>query len=128
MPYHVITARTQPERTIIFVVSLMTLSFQVLSAALNWPLGLFSLLTVAPVAIYGVWASKKNLMRHMARSSFWLGMLWVWTGLTRLITVEGIGQLLWTPFFVVGAIMGVVYLYTSYQRKVDEVVRNGDLD
>lgn len=117
MPYHLTTARSEPARTVLFVVAILTLLAQVAAMVLSWPLGIVNFVLVAPVLLWGLWASLKNNMKHMAWSSFWLGMLWTWTGLMRLIIIEGVGELLWFPFLVVGVVMGICYLYFSFQRK-----------
>lgn len=128
MPYHITTARTEPAHTIIFVVALLTLLSQGLALALSWPLGLANFIIVGPVCLWGVWSAKKNNMKHMAYSSFWLFLLWLWTGLNRLFFVEGVGELLWVPFIILGIVMGVTYLHTSFKQRLLDANRNGDID
>lgn len=117
MPYHLTTARTEPARTILFGVGVLTLLAQVAALVLSWPLGLINFILVAPICLWALWASLRNKTKHMGWSSFWLGLLWTWTGLTRLIIVEGVGELLWVPFLIVGLVMGVCYLYFSFHRR-----------
>lgn len=124
MPYHISTAHSDPARTILWLVGLLTLIAQVgaLLITVPWYLGLPNLIIVAPVAVWAIVSAHKKNYKHMARSSFWLSMFWGWTGMLRLIIVEGIGELLWVPFIVVSGVMAVVYLYMSYHKRV------GDLD
>lgn len=117
MPYKLSTARTEPARTVLFAVATMTILGQLVALLLNWPLGVVNFILVAPVCIWAVWAAVKRSPKHMSLSSFWLSLLWLWTGMTRLIVVEGVGELLWVPFLIVGIVMGICYLYFSFHRR-----------
>ena len=128
MPYHLKTARTEPARTILFAVALLTLLAQSLALVLSWPMGLFNFALVAPVCVWGIWTSTTNSIKRMATAAFWLFMLWLWTGLTRLFFVEGVGELLWAPFLVVASAMAIVYIYLSHQRRGIALGGAGGLD
>ena len=128
MPYHLKTARTEPARTILFVVALLTLLAQSLALVLSWPYGLINFALVAPVCVWGIWTSTVNSIKRMATAAFWLFTLWLWTGLTRLFFVEGVGELLWAPFLVVAAAVAVVYIYLSHQRRGIALGGAGGLD
>lgn len=117
-------SRTEPARTILFVVAVLTGLAQLATffIAVPWWSAFPNVLVVVPVCAWGVWAAVRNNMKHMARSSFWIGGLWSWSGILRLLVSPDPTMLLWVPFLILSAAMGVVYLYLSYQKRV------GDLD
>lgn len=117
MPQRILTySRTEPARTILWVVALMTLLAQAGAMVIDWPVGIANFAIVGPVCLWGIWSSSTNKMKHMSRSSFALFLIWFWSGLMRLLIAPDPTMLLWVPFLVVSACMGVVYLYLSHQR------------
>lgn len=116
-------SRTEPARSILFVVALMTGLAQAATffLATPWFLALPNAVIVIPICLWAMWSAVRSNQKHMARSAFWLSLLWCWTGLMRLIIVPGVGELLWIPFLVVSAAMGIVYLYFAYHRKVGDL-------
>lgn len=127
MPYRLKTAKEEAARSILWTVAVLTLLAQVAALVLSWPYGLFNFAVVAPVCIWGMWTSTRNSIKRMATSAFWLFLLWLWTGLTRLFFVEGIGELLWVPFLIVAGCMAVTYVRLSHQRRGIVHTGAGDL-
>lgn len=117
-------SREDPARAVLGMIGLVTLIAQgwAMFLTVPWYYGAPNFMLAAPFAIWAMWATSKGNVKHMARSSFALFLMWTWTALTRLIIVEGVGELLWVPFLITGLTLGITYLHFSYKK------RQGDLD
>lgn len=117
MPRRFITySRTEPARTILWSVSLLTGVILIVVASLSLGLGIgLGALVGVPVCGWGVWSSTQNNVRHMANSSFWLFIGWLWATL-HVGFVAG-ASLLWAPMLVVGVVLATVYIYLAHQQK-----------
>jgi hypothetical protein len=123
MPKRFLTySRTEPARTILWTVATLSGTFQAVALCLGGVAVLPNTVIVVGVAAWAVWACKKNNIKHMARSSFWLFLFWLFSGLSRLFLTPHPSQLMWVPFIVVAMVMSVVYLYLSNRKRI------GDLD
>lgn len=98
------------------VVSTCTIAIEVaatviaMAAGLPWYISI-DLLLVAGVAGWCMWAAGTNNLKNMARSSFWMFLLWLWTGLSRLAFSPDPSMLLWAPMIVVALCLAIVYIY-----------------
>ena len=127
MPKRFITySRTEPARTILWSVAFLTVVVQAVTLlpAIAGLAALPNFLIVAPIGVWGVWSATKNNINQMANSSFWLFMIWLFSGVLQLNTAT-FGTMLWAPMLVVAASLSVVYLYLSYARRT---MGDGDLD
>lgn len=113
------TSRTEPARTILFVIGSLTFMGQ-LAATLIFPSLAVALngLLVMGLAGYATWSAEKNSIKHMPMGSFWLFVMWLYSGLTRALVSPDPTQLLWFPMLVVAGVLSVVYIYLSGQKKV----------
>lgn len=109
------------------VVAFLTMVVQLVTLT-PWvtPIGLLAyqapnVLVVVAVCLWGVVASGKNNLRHMSTSSFWLFVMWLWSGLSRLMFSPDPAMLLWTPFIILSSALGVVYIYLSGKKKATGV-------
>lgn len=120
MPKRFITySRTEPARTILFSVAVLTVLMQVGAVLLTgaWA-AIPNALVVAGVCIWSARACVKNNMAHMTHSSFVLFLMWLWSGLQRVFVLSpDVAQLLWFPMVIVAVVLAVVYLYLSHARK-----------
>ena len=111
-------ARTEPARTILFVVAVLTFIMQ--AAFVGFHFSAFAtanLAVVGAIAGWGWWSAHVNSPKHMSMSSFWLFLIWIWAAINRLIVTPDPTQLLWMPMLTVAMCMAVVYLYLSNQRR-----------
>lgn len=127
MPYRFFrTSKTEPMRTILFTLSVLTAAAQIATLlpwiTSPWYIGLPNVLIVVPVCIWAAVAAFKNNLKQMGRSSFALCLMWTWSGLARLFSIQVL-TLVWVPYLLVGIVFATGYLYFSYQRR-----RNGDID
>lgn len=107
----------------------MTAAFQFMSlimeilpmSFMHWWFVLPDAALVVGVAVWAVLASSRNNIRQMSYSAFVLFLFWLFTGLLRLIVVEGVGQFLWAPHLIIAAIMATVFLYLSNQRRMSDL-------
>lgn len=118
----IINGRAEPARTILFVVSVLTGWSQsmVLTPWVSeqpW-LQIPNVAFIMTFCVWGVWSAHVNNVKHMSLSSFWLSMVWFWSGVTRLVFSPDPALLLWAPFLVVSAALGVCYINLSYRKKV----------
>ena len=114
-------SRTEPARTILWAVAMLTGIIQVGVTVATGGLGMIlNGLLVASICGWGVWSSTQNNVRHMSMSSFWLFMMWLWSGLQ--VALVATHTLLWAPMLVVAVTLSVTYIYLSHQRKggIDE--------
>lgn len=114
-------SRTEPARTILLVVSFMTMVLQllVLHPAVSpnfWPV-VPNVLLVATFSIYGVMSAWKHSIKHMPWAAFIMHIAWLWSGFARLLFSPDPTLLLWGPFFVVAAVMAVVYLSLNAEKR-----------
>ena len=123
MPRRLISrSRSEPARTILFVVSVLTLLFQSLVltpwvSETPW-LQIPNVLFIGSFCVWGIWATDTRNLKHMSLSSFWLSMVWFWTGVTRLAFSPDPALLLWAPFIVVSATLGVCYVNLNHQKRL----------
>ena len=123
MPRRLISrSRSEPARTILFVVSVLTLLFQslVLTPWVSekpW-LQIPNVLFIGAFCVWGIWSADRRSLKHMSLSSFWLSMVWFWTGVTRLAFSPDPALLLWVPFLVVSAALGVCYVNLNHQKRL----------
>lgn len=125
MPRRIVKhSREDPARAILMLIASMSLLSQIWATFLTipWWHGLPNLVIVAPFALWGMFASMRGKLKHMSLSSFWLACVWIWTSLTRLLLTEGIGELLWIPFLILGLTLGVTYLHFSFRARVSKAV------
>lgn len=109
-------SQTEPARTILLVVSGATIAFEGMDMAIGLVQGaplwlVLDALVVFAVCGWGVWAAVKNNVRHMARSTFWIFLLWLGAGLGRLFFSPDPGLLLWAPMLVVAMCLAVEHVY-----------------
>jgi hypothetical protein len=119
-------SRTAPARSILLIVSFLTLVFQ-LAILTPWVTPPNMAISVVPnvliggsISLWGVLAAGKNNIRQMSHSSFWMFIMWLWSGLSRIMFSADPSMLLWVPFIVLAAALGVVYIYLSGQKKVND--------
>lgn len=109
-------SQTDPARSILGAVSTCTIAMEVAAtiiaifAGLPWYVSI-DLLLVAGVSGWACRAAATNNLPNMARSSFWLFILWLWTGLSRLAFSPDPSMLLWAPMVVVALSLAIVYVY-----------------
>lgn len=125
MPKRIIRlSRTEPARTILLIVAFLTALMQVaaffIPGTFEW-LALPNTVLVAAVCIWGFVSAVKNHVSHMATSSFWVFVMWLWSGLSRLMFSPEPSMLLWAPFIILASALGVVYIYLSGQKKATGV-------
>mgnify|MGYP006195974021 CR=1 FL=1 len=123
MPKRLLTwSRTDPARTIVFVVGALTAVMQLMvflpGGGGNLWLEIPNALVVLAFCGWAVWAAATVHVKHLSLASFWLFVLWIYSGITRLLFSPDPQMLLWSPFIVVSAALAVCYLYLSHQRKV----------
>ena len=125
MPKRIIkNSREDPARAILGLIASASVLSQVWAVFLTvpWYAGLPNLAVVGAVGIWALASTTRGNAKHMAWSSFWLSAMWTWTGITRLIIVEGVGELLWVPFLIVGMTLGVTYLHFAFRARVNLAV------
>lgn len=117
MPKRFVTySRTEPARTILWSVSLLTGILLLGIAPVEW--GLYGVLMALPalgICGWGVWSSTKNSVRQMGNSSFGLFLAWVWAFVHVAITATS--TLLWAPMLLVCVVLATVYIYLAHQQK-----------
>ena len=118
-------SREDPARAILWAVAVVTLVAQLSTVliAVPWYMAVPNILIVAPFCIYGITAAAAGSLKHGARSAFALAALWTWTGMLRLILIEGVGELLWVPMLLVGFAMALVYLNFGFRRRKADIER-----
>lgn len=127
-------SRTEPVRTIIFVVCVVLVITQAFSLSPWYTFpnieGLKTIPAQPPVADllpnaligaalggYGIWASWKDNMKHMAWASFGLFLLFLLAALTRVLFAPTPTDLMWIPTALLALVHAIGYLYMSYQHK-----------
>lgn len=80
-----------------------------------------NVLLVGAVCVWGVVSAVRNNVRHMSTSSFWLFVMWLWSGFSRAAFSPDPATLLWAPFIILASALGVVYIYLSGQKKATGV-------
>lgn len=111
-------SRTEPARTILFLVAALTFLMQGLFVGLHFGLGLVpNLLIVGSFCSWTLWSAVTSNVKHMSMSSFWMFMVWLWSAISRLLFSADPAQLLWMPMLIVAIIMSVVYIYLSAQKR-----------
>lgn len=121
MPKRFITySRTEPARTILFTVSILTAVMQTLAVIFTGGLSaVLNLALVLGICVWGTWSAANNSVRQMSMSSFWLFVMWLYSALVRLLVTTGDPtQLLFFPMLVVAVVLATVYLYLSHKRAV----------
>lgn len=117
-------SRTEPVRTILITVAILTIVAQ-WTTLIPWVPGpwhsqILNIVIVTSLAGWALWAGVKKSARQMSYASFWLFMLWLWSGIMRLLFTPDPWLLLWVPFIVVAACLAISYLWLSYQRRTGE--------
>lgn len=130
MPKRFLTySRTEPARTILWSVSVLSCFFELLGLVIGLgAFGMTAALIIIPDALivvafagWAVWAAAHNNMRQMSYASFVMFLFWLFTGLLRLFTVDGVGELLWAPYLIIAMVMATVFLYLSNQRRMSDL-------
>lgn len=117
-------SKTDPARTILLVICMATLVIELATLTpwiTPWPAVLFQAVNVAVVtipAIVGLVAGIKNDVKWMSNASFWMFLIWLWSGVTRIFVSTEPLALLWTPFLIVALVLAVIYIYMSHLNKV----------
>lgn len=116
-------SRTEPARTTIFCVALLSIAFQSLTLLpIVTPFDLFwsqavNVAIVAVPSILSVRASYRNSVPGMARWSFWLFIIWLWSGLSRLAFSPDWALLLWAPMLIVAVVLAIAHIYMKGMQK-----------
>lgn len=117
-------SKTEPVRTILITVSILTLLAQWATLLPFmpgvWYAGIPNVLIVTGLAGWSLISGLKKHVKQMSLSSFWLFMLWFWSGLTRLFFSPDPTHLLWVPFIVVAACCAISYLWLANQRRTGD--------
>jgi len=77
----------------------------------------FSVAIAGGLCGWAVVTTYKNNVVGMSRSSFWLSLVWLWTGLTRLIFAPDPTMFLWFPMILLFIVLSVVHIYMEGVRK-----------
>lgn len=133
MPKRFITySRTQPARTIIATVSVLTFLASLFiftpwfiplattpaaAAAFNWPIYLGAILN-AVACIPAMVGIKKNTPRALSLGAFWLFIWYLFVTITRLVTGAALG-LTWITTLIVCLVMATLYLEQGAQARRD---------
>jgi len=127
-------SRTEPAKTILLIIAVITLLVQVFTmtpwfgppevlrlglsaAASSFWTKLPNVMIISSLSFWSMFSVRNKDVKNMARSSFWLAMTWLWSGLARLFLAPFPGQLLWVPFIIIAFTLGVVYIYLSHEKK-----------
>lgn len=113
-------SRTEPARTILMVVSFLTGALQIgalfVSGAFVWVTAV-NLAVVLAVSGWAFAAGWRNNVPQMSTASFWVFVMWLWSGLSRMAFSPDPFHLLWAPFLIVAIVMSIVYIYMSHKKK-----------
>ena len=125
-----IYSRTQPGRTILFIVGITTLfaglwlftpwyvaatTAPIVAKAFSWPVlvGASINTIVAVPALWGVW---KNTPESVARGAFYMFLWYTFVTISRLL-LGNPASLLWVTTLIIGLVMAVVFIEQSAQRR-----------
>lgn len=117
MPHRLwVWSKEEPARAILFTIATLTGLAQI-GATILFPAGAANLVLVMPFCVWAVIACRKNSIRSMAWSSFWLFLLWLWTGMTSLVFGTDWTNLLWAPFLIIASTLAIIYVHLSALRR-----------
>lgn len=76
-----------------------------------------SVAIVAVPSVLGLRAAYRNNVQGMSRWSFWLFVIWLWSGFSRLAFSPDWTMMLWAPMVIVAVALAISHIYMEGLRK-----------
>lgn len=141
MPKRFLTySRTEPARTIIFMVALIVFLSQLFTltpwyvspgverlaglipADPSFGQRLMGAVPIMGIAGYGMWSCYSGSYKHMANAAMMLQVLYSLAFFTRLVFTFSAGALTWVPYLIIAVVMATCYLFMRFEgRKAGEL-------
>ena len=119
MPYRIWRwSKEEPARAILFIISALTGVAQTAATVIH-PGTVGNLVLIMPICLWACVSCYRNNLKFMSWASFWLCLIWMWSGLVTLILRNEMwSTFLWTPFLIIAAALAVVYVHLSAIRRL----------
>lgn len=126
-------SRTQPARTILFIVGLITLiaglwlftpwyvaagTAPAVAKAFSWPVMAAAVVNTL-AAVPALWACWKNTSTHLARGAFYMFIWYLFVTVSRVV-LGNPATLTWVTTLIIALVMAVVFIEQSGERRLDE--------